>query len=73
MKVSDEFTVPLCAIHHDEVHRTTKERAWWQQRDIDPLPLAAALWREGGGARGSSDETETVARETEANAARSQS
>jgi hypothetical protein len=26
LKVSDEFTVPLCAIHHDEIHRTTRER-----------------------------------------------
>jgi len=46
LKVSDEFTVPLCAIHHDEIHRTTREREWWQQRKIDPLALAAVLWRE---------------------------
>ncbi len=46
LKVSDEFTVPLCAIHHHEVHRTGKEREWWQQRNIDPLEVAGALWRE---------------------------
>ena len=46
LKVSDEFTVPLCAIHHDEIHRTTREREWWQERNVDPLAIAAVLWRE---------------------------
>jgi hypothetical protein len=46
LKVSDEFTVPLCAIHHRHLHDTTKEREWWQERKIDPLIIAAALWRE---------------------------
>ena len=55
LKVRDEFTVPLCAIHHDEIHRTTKERAWWQDRHVDPLPVAATLWRESGGARSHSN------------------
>ena len=32
LKVSDEFTVPLCAIHHDEIHRTLREKEWWQER-----------------------------------------
>jgi len=45
MKVSDEFTVPLCAIHHDEVHRAGDEAAWWAQRGIiEPLTVAAKLW-----------------------------
>lgn len=45
MKVSDEFTVPLCAVHHDEVHRTGDERAWWARRGkIEPLKIAARLW-----------------------------
>jgi hypothetical protein len=46
LKVSDEFTVPLCAIHHRDLHTTTKERDWWQERKIDPLMIAHALWRE---------------------------
>src|SRR5215813_13467897 len=46
IKVSDEFTVPLCAIHHRQLHQTTREREWWQERKIDPLMIAAALWRE---------------------------
>ena len=46
LKVSDEFTVPLCAIHHRDLHTTTKERAWWQQQKMDPLIIARALWQE---------------------------
>jgi DNA recombination protein Rad52 len=44
LKVSDEFTVPLCAIHHNENHTTGDERRWWQERKIDPLTVAAELW-----------------------------
>ena len=44
LKVSDEFTVPLCAIHHSENHATGDERRWWQERKIDPLTVAAELW-----------------------------
>jgi hypothetical protein len=47
LKVSDEFTVPLCAIHHSESHATGDEKAWWDQRKLDPLQVARALWREG--------------------------
>jgi hypothetical protein len=43
-KVSDKFTVPVCRLHHRELHRRGNERAWWQTKGIDPLPLAAALW-----------------------------
>jgi hypothetical protein len=46
LKVSDEFTVPLCAIHHDQNHSTGKERDWWQERNIDPLTIAHSLWRQ---------------------------
>jgi hypothetical protein len=45
MKVSDEFTVPLCNLHHDELHRTGDERAWWARHGIiEPLKFAARLW-----------------------------
>ncbi len=43
-KVSDEFTVPLCAIHHDTLHRVGDEKAWWNKHSIDPLVVAAGLW-----------------------------
>ena len=47
LKVSDEFTVPLCAIHHAENHATGNERGWWEQHKIDPLEVARSLWKEG--------------------------
>jgi hypothetical protein len=43
-KVSDKFTVPVCRLHHRELHRRGDERAWWGKQGIDPLPIAAALW-----------------------------
>jgi hypothetical protein len=51
-KVSDEFVVPLCALHHNELHRAGVERDWWRERGLDPLPVALELWqksRQGGG------------------------
>jgi Rad52/22 family double-strand break repair protein len=45
LKVSDEFTVPLCAIHHTENHAIGDERLWWQQHKVDPLPIAEKLWK----------------------------
>jgi Rad52/22 family double-strand break repair protein len=47
IKVSDEFTVPLCVIHHTENHATGNERRWWDEHKIDPLPIAERLWRQG--------------------------
>jgi hypothetical protein len=44
MKVSDEFTVPLCRGHHRELHQRGDEIAWWQTRSIDALSLARQLW-----------------------------
>ena len=44
-KVSDEFTVPVCRVHHRELHRHGDEAAWWQRIKIDPLPIAHRLWR----------------------------
>jgi ERF superfamily len=43
-KVSDRFTVPICRLHHRELHRRGNERAWWDGRGIDPLSSAATLW-----------------------------
>jgi hypothetical protein len=40
LKVSDEFTVPLCRAHHRDNHGSGDEAAW----SIDPVPLARALW-----------------------------
>src|SRR3984893_2094940 len=44
-RVSDEFTVPLCRVHHRELHRAGDETAWWRLLNIDPLPVALKLWQ----------------------------
>jgi hypothetical protein len=44
-KSSDEFTVPLCRVHHREVHRAGDERAWWKAAGIDPLKVARKFWK----------------------------
>lgn len=43
-KVSDEFTVPLCSVHHRELHRQGDERIWWDAHGIDALAVAQELW-----------------------------
>jgi ERF superfamily len=43
-RVSDEFTVPLCRVHHREIHRCENEAEWWNNAGIDPLPVASTLW-----------------------------
>jgi hypothetical protein len=43
-RVSDRFTVPICRLHHRELHRRGNERVWWQKQAIDPLAVAASLW-----------------------------
>lgn len=47
MKVSDEFTVPLCARHHDALHHYGDEPGYWQKIGIDPLAHALRLWVSG--------------------------
>jgi hypothetical protein len=46
LKVSDEFTVPLCATHHSENHMTGNEMKWWQDHKLEPLSVAQRLWHE---------------------------
>jgi hypothetical protein len=45
-RVSDEFTVPVCRVHHRELHRSGDEIAWWRRLNIDPLPVALKLWQQ---------------------------
>ncbi len=44
-KVSDEYTVPVCRLHHRELHGYGDEASWWAAVTIDPLPIALELWR----------------------------
>lgn len=46
VKVSDEFTVPLCRGHHRALHQTGNEAAWWEGLKIDALCLARQLWEQ---------------------------
>ena len=46
LKVSDEYTVPLCRSHHHQLHRAGNEIAWWHNLNIKPLPIAKDLWTE---------------------------
>jgi ERF superfamily len=48
-RVSDEFTVPVCRIHHRELHRSGDEAAWWHKLNIDPLLVALKLWQQTQG------------------------
>jgi hypothetical protein len=48
-KVSDEFTVPLCRDHHNDLHRHSNEPAWWANLKIAPLPIARELWSGSSG------------------------
>jgi len=60
LKVSDEFTVPLCRVHHRDNHSSGDEVAWWERRAMIPSrPRGCSgfrpavsnenWWRYGGG------------------------
>jgi hypothetical protein len=44
-KVSDEYTVPVCRLHHRELHRYGDEASWWAGVGVDPLSTALELWK----------------------------
>jgi len=46
VKVSDEFTVPLCRGHHRQLHQAGNEIAWWEGLKIDALCYARQLWEQ---------------------------
>jgi Rad52/22 family double-strand break repair protein/Protein of unknown function (DUF968) len=52
-KSSDEWTVPLCLLHHRALHDVGAEEAWWEERGIDAKGEAQRLWHktQGGGPR----------------------
>jgi hypothetical protein len=54
-RVSDEFIVPVCRVHHRELHRSGNEAAWWRKLNIDPIPIALRLWAQTRTDRGQSD------------------
>jgi hypothetical protein len=54
-RVSDEFIVPVCRVHHRELHRSSNEAAWWRKLNIDPIPIALRLWEQTRTDGGQSD------------------
>ena len=44
-KVSDEYAVPVCRLHHRDLHGYGDEASWWAGVNVDPLPIALELWR----------------------------
>ena len=44
LKVSDEFTVPLCRGHHRQLHQAGNEVVWWEGLKINALDIAKGLW-----------------------------
>jgi len=45
-KVSDEWAVPLCNLHHRALHDAGNEETWWREQGIDARAEAERLWRE---------------------------
>ena len=45
-KVSDEWTVPLCATHHQSLHTVGGAEGWWKARRIGPIAKAGRLWQQ---------------------------
>ena len=69
-RVSDEFIVPVCRVHHRELHRSGNEAEWWRSLNIDPLPVALRLWQQtrGNGEPSCSSEAVKAANTPEASA-----
>ena len=63
VKVSDEFTVPLCRGHHRQLHQAGDEISWWKALNIDALPVARQLWEQTH-PNEEQAETQKAARET---------
>jgi DNA recombination protein Rad52 len=48
-KVGDEWTVPLCFLHHRSLHDSGSEETWWQVHATDALAEAKRLWQQSHG------------------------
>ena len=62
-KVSDEWTVPLCLLHHRALHDVGSEETWWVEHGIDARAEAERLWLESQ--RGASSDTAATGRAAE--------
>jgi len=66
-KVNDEWTVPLCTIHHRQLHDAGDEQRWWGDRQIDPVSTAETLWADKRTLPTPQPEAGVAANETERN------
>ena len=44
LKVGDQWTVPLCNLHHRALHDAGAEGDWWLGQKVDPIIVASELW-----------------------------
>ena len=45
LKVGDNWVVPICHIHHMQIHHYGNERKWWILQGINPIEWAENKWR----------------------------
>jgi hypothetical protein len=45
LKVGDQWTVPLCNLHHRSLHDAGSEVDWWRGQKVEPNSAATQLWR----------------------------
>lgn len=46
-KTGDQYAVPVCRRHHDEIHgRGIPERTWWALQGINPIIWAERAYKE---------------------------
>jgi hypothetical protein len=57
-KSSDEYAVPLCAIHHRDLHDHGNEMEWWRAKNLEPIPIALRLWDESQSSGSKSEKTQ---------------
>ena len=52
LKVGDQFTVPLCVYHHDQLHRLSEKKFWEKYSEVDADGQAKRFWDENKGGLG---------------------
>jgi hypothetical protein len=55
-RVSDEFAVPLCRVHHRAAHRANAEPSWWAAFGIEPVKNRPRAMEANSPERGSAGE-----------------
>lgn len=57
LKTGDQFTVPLCHMHHMELHNSgLNEKTWWAVNGIKPLIWAENEYEKWSNDNGNADE-----------------